>query len=340
MFSVRSRFESWVRAAVPESPVPDRPVTMPRPCTVFCSWPRTLNINLPAAQLASNNVAVVMVEATLPAGAKPGRQLDARVSSIYDSESLDGGNLFWCELLDPTGTTVYATASGAITTGAVSAQGDGASVTRNHLTVGLVPQGVKVERAVPATLANEQGTVYLDLLPRSGGFGNAVRVADAINTMYPGSAVPMDAMTVQVTPGMGLSEGELVRYVASLLAVQFEPEASARIVINERTGVIVLGEEVRISRGAITKGNLTVTIAESPQVSQPGPLSDGETVVVPRTEINVQEDNRALTLVEGAATLAEVVEVLNVLGVTPRDMIQILQAMYQSGMLNGELVIQ
>ncbi len=301
---------------------------------------RTQNINLNIAQITSNNVAVVMVEATLPPGAKPGRLLDARVSSMYDSESLDGGNLVFSELSDALGTTVYAIASGAISTGAISAEGDGASVTRNHLTVGRIPLGAKIERAVPSRLSSEQGVIYLDLLPRSGGFGNSVRVADAVNSFYPGVATPMDAMSVQVTPDMALSEGDLVRYVASLLAVQFEPEASARIVINERTGVIVLGEEVRIGRGAITKGNLTVTISETPQVSQPGPLSEGETVVVPRTDINVQEENRALTLVPGAATLAEVVEVLNVLGVTPRDMIQILQSMSASGMLHGELIIQ
>ena len=301
---------------------------------------RTQSINLDPTQISSNNVAVVLVEATLPPGAKPGRLLDARVSSIYDSESLDGGNLVFAELSDALGTTVYAIASGAISTGGFGAEGEGASVTRNHLTVGRIPLGAKIERAVPSQLSNEQGVIYLDLLPRSGGFGNAVRVADAVNSFYPGVAVPVDAMSVQITPGLALSEGEMVRYVASLLSVQFEPEASARIVINERTGVIVLGEEVRIGGGAITKGNLTVTIAETPQVSQPGPLSEGETVVVPRTDLNIQEDNRALTLVPGAATLAEVVEVLNVLGVTPRDMIQILQSMSASGMLHGELIIQ
>jgi flagellar P-ring protein FlgI len=301
---------------------------------------KVTNINLEPAQLASNNIAIVWVEAALPPGVKPGRRLDARVSSLYDAESLVGGNLVWCELTDPTGTNVYATASGPVTTGAFSAEGDGASARRNFLTVGLVSQGCKVEREVPTQLYTDQGLVYLDLDAKSAGFGNAVRIADAIEQVYPGSAMPLDAMSVRIVPPAGLEESERVRFVSSLLAIQFEPEASSRIVINERTGVIVLGEEVRISRGAITKGNLTVTIAETPEASQPGPLSQGSTQVLPRTDLLIEEENRNLALINGAADLQQVVEVLNVLGVTPRDMIEILQSMAQSGMLHGDLIIQ
>jgi flagellar P-ring protein precursor FlgI len=301
---------------------------------------KVTNINLDPAQVASNNIAIVWVEAALPPGVKPGRRLDARVSSLYDAESLVGGNLVWCELTDPTGANVYATASGPVTTGAFSAEGDGASARRNFLTVGLVSQGCKVEREVPTQLYTEQGLVYLDLDAKSGGFGNAVRIADAIDLVYPGSAMPLDAMSVRVVPPAGLEESERVRFISSLLAIQFEPEASSRIVINERTGVIVLGEEVRISRGAITKGNLTVTISETPEVSQPGPLSQGRSEVLPRTDLLIEEEDRNLALINGAADLQQVVEVLNVLGVTPRDMIEILQSMAQSGMLHGELIIQ
>jgi flagellar P-ring protein precursor FlgI len=298
------------------------------------------NINLDPAQLASNNIAVVWVEASLPPGVKPGRRLDARVSSLYDAESLVGGTLVWCELTDPTGSTVYATAAGPVTTGAFSAGGDAANARRNFLTVGLVSQGCKVEREVPTQLFTDQGVVYLDLDAKSAGFGNAVRIADAISAVYPGSATPLDSSSVRIVPPVGFDESDRVRFVSSLLAIQFEPEASSRIVVNERTGVIVLGEEVRISRGAITKGNLTVTVSETPEASQPGPLSQGQTAVLPRTDLVIEEENRGLALVQGAADLSQVVEVLNVLGVTPRDMIDILQSMAQSGMLHGELIVQ
>jgi len=130
-----------------------------------------------------------------------------------------------------------------------------------------------------------------------------------------------------------------VQFLSSILGREIEPAAFARVVVNERTGVIVMGEGVRISRGAITKGNLTVTIAETPEASQPGPLSQGKTEVLPRTSVLVEEEDRPLTIVNGAVTLQEVVEVLNVLGVTPRDMIQILQLMAQSGMLHAEILV-
>jgi flagellar P-ring protein precursor FlgI len=300
----------------------------------------TLNINIDPAQLATNNVAMVFIQATLPAGVKPGRLLDGRVSSIYDAESLVGGTLVWGELTSPDGLVVYATASGPINVGGFSAGGQGAQATRNHLTVGLLPNGVKVEREVSTRFVTDEGCLYLDLEAKTGSFGNAVRIADAVNALYPGAAVPEDGMTVRVACPEYLPESDYVRFLNSLLVLEVQPEASSRVVINERTGVIVLGEEVRLGRGAITKGNLTVTIAESPEVSQPAPLSEGETTVVPRTSLLVEEEDRALSILNGAASLAEVVEVLNVLGVSPRDMIEILQSLAQSGMLHAELVVQ
>jgi flagellar P-ring protein precursor FlgI len=300
----------------------------------------TQNINIDPAQLASNNVAVVWIDAVLPPGIKPGRLVDGRVSSIYDAESLLGGTLVWGELTSPTGEIVYATASGPITVGGFSAEGDGAQAKRNHLTVGMISNGVKVEREVPTRMVSEEGAVYLDLKAKTGSFGNAVRVADVVNALYPTSATPVDGMTVRVGLPQGLPNWEHVRFVNSILGLELSPEASSRVVINERTGVIVLGEEVRLGRGAITKGNLTVTIAEQPEVSQPSPFSEGQTAVVPRTSLLIEEEDRPLSIVNGAASLAEVVEVLNVLGVSPRDMIEILQSMAQSGMLHAELVVQ
>jgi len=237
------------------------------------------------------------------------------------------------------GMTIYALASGPITTGAFSAEGDGASAVRNHLTVGTVPLGGTVQRAVPTQLVSDHGYVYLDMKALKGSFANATRVADVVNEMYPNAAVPQDAMTVAVRIPEDLPATQYVPYLSSILERELEPMPFARVVINERTGVIVMGEGVRITRGAITKGNLTVTVGETPEVSQPGPASEGETVVVPRTDLVVEEEDRALTVVNGAVNLQEVVEVLNVLGVTPRDMIQILQSMAQQGMLHADILV-
>jgi flagellar P-ring protein precursor FlgI len=298
----------------------------------------TQGIKLTPQSASSANIAVVWVEATLPPGIKPGRQIDCRVSSLYDSKSLVGGTLVRCELTEAAGVFVYGTASGPITTGAFSAEGESANAVRNSTTVGMIPLGCKVERDVPVPLFTETGSLYLDARALKGSFGNTVRVAEVLNQLYPGSASALDAMTVRVKVPLDLSVEDQVPFVASLLERELVPETTSRVVINERTGVIVLGEGVRITRGAVTKGNLTVTVAETPQVSQPGPLSNGTTTTVPRTSLLIEEEASALSIVNGAADLQEVVEVMNVLGVTPRDMIQILHSMSQSGMLHAEIL--
>jgi len=300
---------------------------------------KTQNIILDLQDVNSANVAVVLVQAELPPGIKPGRRIDVRVSSIYDCESLVGGTLLFAELMESTGRAVYVTASGPVSTGAFSAEGDGASAVRNHLTVGTIPGGGKIERAVPTKIVSDHGYIYLDLKALKGSFSNVKRITDVVNQLYPGAAVADDAMTVAVQVPADLPSSSYVAYLSSILEREMEPAAFARVVINERTGVIVIGEGVRISAGAITKGNLTVTIAETPEASQPGPLSEGQTEVLSRTSLLLEEEDRALTVVNGAVTLNEVVEVLNVLGVTPRDMIQILQSMGQSGMLHADIVV-
>jgi len=300
---------------------------------------QTQNIVLDLQSVSSANAAVVLVQATLEPGIKPGRQTDVRVSSLYDCESLVGGTLIHTELADMTGNSVYVTAAGPITTGAFSVEGQGAAAKRNHLTVGTIPLGGKVEREVPTQIVSDHGFVYLDLRALKGSFGNATRITQSINALYPGAAVPQDAMTVAVRVPDDLPGESTVSFLSSILEREIEPAPFARVVINERTGVIVMGEGVRISRGAITKGNLTVTIAETPEASQPGPLSQGQTQVLPRTSVLVEEEDRPLSIVNGAVTLQQVVEVLNVLGVSPRDMIQILQLMAQSGMLHAEILV-
>jgi flagellar P-ring protein precursor FlgI len=300
---------------------------------------KTQNIVLDLQSVSSSNAAVVLVQATLEPGIKPGRQIDVRLSSLYDCESLVGGTLLQTELADMTGTVVYATAAGPVTTGAFSAAGAGAAATRNHLTVATIPLGGKVEREVPTQIVSDHGFVYLDLRALKGSFGNSTRITQSINALYPDTAAAQDAMTVSVRVPPDLPRESTVSFLSSILEREIEPAPFARVVVNERTGVIVMGEGVRISRGAITKGNLTVTIADTPEASQPGPLSQGKTTVLPRTSVLVEEEDRPLSIVNGAVTLQEVVEVLNVLGVTPRDMIQILQLMAQSGMLHAEILV-
>jgi len=298
-----------------------------------------MNVNTQVSEelLQSKNVAIVWVEASMPSGLKPGTQLDMKVSAIGDSTSLNGGNLVATELIGMDG-TVYATGSGSVSVGGYSFKAEGASAVSNHPTVGLVPGGCKVERGVPSTFISEHGYIYLDSQFRKGSFGTSERVTESINALYQGVATALDDVTVRVKVPADIPEEDHVQFLSTLLSREIEAEAFARVVVNERTGVIVIGEGVRIGSGAVTQGNLTVTIAETPEASQPGPLSGGQTEVLPRSSLVVSEENRALSLIRGAANLNEVVEVLDVLGVSSRDMIQLLQAMSQSGMLHAEII--
>ncbi len=298
----------------------------------------TRNINIAVQDLASQNVAVVRVEASLPAGIKPGRKIDVRVSTIGDAESLLGGTLAFTELTDVSGTVVFATSSGPVNTGGFTAEGAGASATRNHPTVATLPGGGKVEREVPTYVVSDHGYIYLDMRIAHQSFGNAVKIAESINRMYPKAAeVLPDGKTVKVRVPQDLPESAHVAYLATLLEQEVESDNYARVIINERSGVIVMGGDVRLRPGAIAQGNLTVTIAETPEASQPGPLSNGSTEVLDRTNLGVEEGDAPLLVVPGATTLNEVVDVLNLLGTTPRDLISILQAMSQAGLLVADI---
>jgi flagellar P-ring protein precursor FlgI len=298
----------------------------------------TSNINLDLQQLSSKNVAIVRVEAELPAGIKPGRRIDVRVSAVGDATSLFGGSLAFTELTDVTGSNVWVSASGPISTGGFSAQGEAATATRNHPTVGTLPEGGKVEREVVTALASEHGYVYLDLRTSQDSLGNVVRVTEAVNGLYPGMAeAEADGKTVRVRVPRDLPARDHAAYLSSILDLEVRSDDLARVVVNERSGVIVMGGDVRLRPGAVAHGNLTVTIAETPEASQPGPLSGGTTQRLDRTDVAIEEEDNALVLVPGAATLSEVVEVLNVLGATPRDLISVLEAMSQGGLLVAEI---
>ncbi len=298
----------------------------------------TRNINIDLQALTSNNIAVVRVEATIPAGIRPGQQIDVRASTIGDADSLQGGTLAMTELTDITGRYVYATASGPITVGGFSAGGEGATATRNHVTVGTMPGGGKVERAVETSIVSEHGFLYLDLRAAHDSLGNVVHITEAVNEMYRDVAEPsIDGKSVRVKVPADLPVSSHAAFAFSILSREVLSDNVARVIINERSGVIVMGGDVRLQPGIITHGNLTVTVAETPETSQPGPFSGGTTQNLDRTSLTVDEEDNALTFTPSAGTLQEVVDVLNVLGTTPRDMITILQAMSQSGTLLAEI---
>lgn len=295
------------------------------------------NVRIDPQQLTPKNVAVVLIEATLPPGVQPGRRIDVRVSTLGDAKSLANGTLVFTELADPAG-IIYATASGPVDVGGFLAQGNAASVARNHVNVGVIAAGGKVERAVPANIVSEHGYLYLDARAAHGSFANLVRIVEAINAIYPGACeAATDGRAIKVRVPGDLPSSAHVAYLDSILRLEIEPKTAPRVVINERTGTIVIGEGVRLRPGAVALGNLTVTIGETPEISQPGPLSNGRSERVDRTQLDVAEDDRALVELKGAVTLAEVVDVLNVLGLAPRELIAILDAMNTSGLLLAEV---
>lgn len=295
-------------------------------------------INIDRALLTTANIAVVRVDGIIPAGAKPGQKFDVRVSSIGDATNLYGGVLDYCNLYDPSGTVAYGSASGPITVGGFSASGQGAQTTKNHVTVGTLASGGTIEKLIETSVVSDNGYIYLDARNGQFSLGNTTRMTTRINQLYPGVANAMpDGRTVRVALLDGLREEDYVAYLDSILDLQIATDNLARVVVNERTGVIVMGGDVRLRPGVIQHGSIVMTVAETPEVSQPGGFSQGETVVVPRTDLSVDEGDAPLVQIGGAVTLDQVVNVLNVLGASPRDMIAIMESLVNGGLLVAEL---
>jgi len=293
---------------------------------------------VPGEQIKIENVAAVLVTAELPTFTHRGGRVDITASSIGDARSLQGGTLLPTPLRGTDG-TVYALAQGPLSLGGFGGGKGGNSVQVNHLTVGRVPAGgiVQAELAPPPT-AVAQSEILLALA--TPDFTNATRVADAINLeLGPSTASAIDAASIRVTVPANY-RGALANLMARLEPLPVTIGSAARIVINERTGTVVVGNEVRLGRTAVAHGNLSVKISTKYNVSQPNPLSPlGETVVVPDEKVDVSEADAKLVTLEEGATLDAVVRALNALGATPRDIIAILQAMKAAGALNAELVI-
>ncbi|MBP0445991.1 flagellar basal body P-ring protein FlgI [Roseomonas sp. SSH11] len=286
-------------------------------------------------QLDTRNVAAVMVTANLPAFARPGSRVDIAVSSLGDASNLTGGTLLVTPLLGADG-EVYAVAQGAVATGAIGARGQAASVQRGVPTSARIASGAVVERELPFELG---GRDRIRLSLRNPDFTTAQRMAAVINRAAgAGSATATDPRTVVLmTAGR-----DIARLLTDIEQLRVEPDQAARVVIEEASGTIVMGANVRVSTVAIAQGNLTIRVTETPQVSQPGPLSrNGETVVVPRTGIEVDDQReRRLGILPRSVTLEELVRGLNSLGVGPRDLITILQSIKAAGALQAELEVR
>jgi flagellar P-ring protein precursor FlgI len=296
-----------------------------------------VKINRDNADLETKNLAAVMVTASLPAFSRQGSEIDVSVSSLGDATSLQGGILLATPLIGADG-EVYAVAQGGITIGGFKAAGAAETVVRGVPTSGRIVRGGIVEREIPFEL-NQLGSIKLSL--RNPDFTTAQRISDAINAAVgAGTALPLDGGTVQLNSSQ--YPGGAAALITNVEQLPVEPDQQARVVIDENTGVIVMGENVRISKVAVAQGNLTIRVTETPQVSQPSPFSStGVTVVVPRTDIEVQEDrNRKLAVLPTSLTLEQLVTGINSLGVGPRDLISILQSIKAAGALQADIVTQ
>lgn len=294
------------------------------------------NINVREADLRTGNVAAVIVTAELPPFSMQGTRLDVTVSALGDAGSLQGGVLIATPLMAANG-EVYAVAQGSLAVGGFSAEGDAASVTRGVPTNGRIANGAVIEREIDWDLAAQQ-TVRLAL--RNPDFTTARRMAETINAFLGADAASAQNPSTVALSRPAAFSGDMVSLIAEVEQLRVATDMRARVVIDESTGTIVMGENVRVSTVAIAQGGLTITVSETPQVSQAQPFAEGgETVVVPRTDVQVTEDAGNLGVLEGSVTLRELVDGLNALGVSPRDMITILQTIKAAGALQAEIEV-
>jgi len=296
---------------------------------------QALGVTVPAEdRIQLRNTAAVMVTASLPAFAKPGQSMDVTVSSVGNAKTLRGGMLLMTPLRGADG-QVYAMAQGSVLVPGAGAGGGGASVTVNHQSVGRVPSGATIER--PVQQSAEEDILQLDL--HRADFGQMQRVVEAIAKRFgPNVAVPLDGRTIQVR--MPQDQLNRTRFLSDLLALSVDlVEESPRVIINSRTGSVVMNQGVRLDPVAVAHGNLTVKISRDTQVSQPAPLSQGQTAVTQRTNVDVNIGPGTLGALPKGASLEEVVRALNLLGANAQDLVAILQAMKAAGSLRAELEI-
>ena len=294
-------------------------------------------INVTGEQLRPKNVAAVLVTASLPPFSRSGSQIDVTVSAIGDAKSLLGGTLIMTPLNAADG-EIYAVAQGTIIAGGAVAEGDGAKVTQGVPTSGAIPSGARVEREVDFELAT---LTDMRLALRDADFTTAARIEFAINLEFGSNVATMlDSGTVSLNISQ-TGTRSVAHALGRIENISVEPERRARVVVDQRSGTIVMGNEVRVSRVAVSQGNLTLRVQEQPLAVQPHPFADGETIVVPRTTVDIEdEEGPGLAEVPDGASLSEVIAGLNALGVSPRDMIDILKSIKAAGALHAEFVVR
>ncbi len=290
-------------------------------------------ISVDPKQIKVKNVAAVMVTAKMPPLAKIGQKIDVVVSSLGDAKSLLGGTLILTPLKGIDG-KIYAIAQGPISIGGYSAGGAGANVQKNHPTVGRIPNGATIEREIPVNLMAKRELKINLFRP---DFTTVERAVDAINdTLGAEFAKAIDAETISLTIPPEY-EGSPVALMAAVENVEISPDSKAEVILDERTGTVVMGKNVRISTVAVAHGNLSIQIKENPEVSQPAPFGGGQTAVTPNTQVRVKEGGGRLIVLKRGATIGELVSALNAVGVTPRDLISIMQSIKAAGALHADL---
>lgn len=293
-----------------------------------------MGVSVNPATLKPKNVAAVMVTAKMPASARPGSGLDVTISSMGDAKSLLGGVLLLTPLRGLDG-RVYAVAQGSLTLGGYSAEGQAATAQKNITTVARIPNGATVEREVGFQFNKQE---FLTINIPGQDFGTTMQVVGRINSAVGGQfAKAVDGSTIQLAIPPKF-HGNMVPLVASLENLDISPDSRARVVVDEKTGTVVLGGNVRLNKVAVAHGNLQIVVSETPNVSQPGAFSGGTTQVTPQTNLKVKEQNNRLMLMEGA-TLQELVDGLNSVGATPRDLISILRTLKTAGSLHADLEV-
>jgi len=294
-----------------------------------------MGVNIRGATIRTGNVAAVMVTGNLPPFGTQGTRMDVTVSALGDAKNLQGGTLLVTPLLGADG-NVYAVAQGSLAISGFQAEGEAAKIVRGVPTVGRIANGAIIEREIEFAL-NRLPNVRLAL--RNADFTTAKRIAAAVNDFLgTKSAEPIDPSTVQLSIPPEF-KGNVVAFLTEIEQLQVDPDLAAKIIIDERSGIIVMGRDVRVATVAVAQGNLTVTISESPQVSQPNPLSRGRTVVTPNSRVGVSEDGKKLALVKDGVSLQQLVDGLNGLGIGPRDLIGILQAIKAAGAIEADIEV-
>ena len=290
-----------------------------------------INVRSKIATMKPKNIAAVMITATLPAFARPGQKLDITVSSMGDAKSLRGGTLLLAPLLAGNN-QVYAVAQGPLSVGGFTASGNASTKTVNHPTVARIPNGANIERAAPTTMRSGQEKITLIL--NNPDFSTMKRMRDAINASFGADmARTIDAGSIEVWN----PEGDAIELVARLEQIELTTDHRAIVVIDERTGTIVMGQEVRIDTVAVAHGSISVTVTESPLVSQPNAFAGGETAIVDRTDVRIEEEAAQLVVLPRQVSLSALVAALNAVGATPSDLISVLQAIKAAGALHAEL---